>query len=174
MNKTLETMKRKMTSQQENKDLKNRVSIKKSIKKVNYHWPFDLKDIAKKPLHIFSLIMLMVFISNPIYSQSDQTSANNAIAIKGKIVDENGPLDKVSITLKGTRIGTISNIEGVFNFPKDLNKGDILIFSHLGYNKHEETINENSSYLEITMTLEVVEMLGALQVNTLYKSKRKK
>lgn len=69
-------------------------------------------------------------------------SHNNGVTIKGNVKDESGSLPGVSILLKGTTIGTETDFDGNFEFPKQLKKGDILIFSFLGM-KTEEVIITN-------------------------------
>ncbi|GAB3349272.1 TonB-dependent receptor [Arachidicoccus ginsenosidivorans] len=54
------------------------------------------------------------------------------IEVTGKVTDENGtPISGASITIEGTGKGTVSSELGIFKL--NLNKGDRLTISHLGY-----------------------------------------
>jgi hypothetical protein len=100
------------------------------------------------------------------------TSTNQDIIVKGIVNDELGQPLEANITLKGTKTGTFADKDGAFIFPKELKNNDVLIFTHLGFNTTEITIVEKSTFLEVTMSSEVVEMVGAPQVDKPYKSKR--
>ena len=67
---------------------------------------------------------------NPLIVSSNITADRT---IKGKVTDDNGEkLPGVSVVLKGTTIGTVSDAEGVYsiNVP---DKGGVLIFSSVGF-----------------------------------------
>ncbi|GGG40324.1 hypothetical protein GCM10010976_09910 [Bizionia arctica] len=118
--------------------------------------------------------MIALLVSNPIYAQTDKASTNEEITVKGVVKDEFSQPLEANITLKGTTVGTSTDKDGTFTFPKELKKNDILIFTHLGFNTTEIKINEKHTFLEVTMGTEVVEMLGAPEVDKPYKSKRNK
>lgn len=63
--------------------------------------------------------------------------ANNVTSINGTVIDENNePLIGVSITVKGTTNGTVTDVNGVFNINVP-NLQSTLIFSYVGYQKQE-------------------------------------
>ncbi|RYE24082.1 MAG: SusC/RagA family TonB-linked outer membrane protein, partial [Sphingobacteriaceae bacterium] len=72
------------------------------------------------------------------------------IPVKGKVVDEKGqPLIGVSIVLKGTNIGTATDIDGNYN----LNLPDAmgtLVFKYIGYNTLEFPIG-NRTLINVTL-----------------------
>jgi TonB-linked SusC/RagA family outer membrane protein len=77
------------------------------------------------------------------------TEAWSQQKISGTVVNENGsPLQGVSILLKGTSIGTSTNVDGQFNLSAP-SKG-ILVFSFLGTKNVSEPIN-NRSTINITL-----------------------
>lgn len=135
-----------------------------------------LERNRKLVMHVLSTIaFILVFIfSNTIQAQTIEITPNNTFEVKGKVFDENGPLDDASVFLKGTEIGTTTDKNGLFTFPKQLKNNDVLVISHLAYMDREITINKNNTNLDIQLALEVVEILGALEVDTPYKSKRTK
>ena len=64
--------------------------------------------------------------------------------------------------------------EGKFTFPKKLKTGDVLVFSYLGYETQKVSITDKTSFITLELTPDMVEMIGAVDTNKPYKSKRKK
>ena len=106
------------------------------------------------------------------------TTTKSAV-VKGTIFDKSGALPGVSIWLKGTTLGTDTDIEGSFTFPKPLKVGDVLVFSYLGYATIEIPIATHTMVpLQIKMKeddsmIEFV-VMGEVQVEELFKSKKSK
>jgi TonB-linked SusC/RagA family outer membrane protein len=70
-----------------------------------------------------------------------------AQTIKGEVTDIKGtPLPGVSVLLKGTAIGTATNIDGtyVLTTSKPLTAEDVLVFSFIGYKSAEVMLNGNT------------------------------
>jgi len=139
--------------------------------KILIHNRFSLK--LKNLIGLIGFFIIVLLVSNPIHAQTDMASTNQGITVEGVVNDEFGKPLEANIILKGTKIGTFANEDGTFTFPKELKQNDILIFTHLGFNTTEITIVENNTFLEVTMSSDVVEMLGAPQVDKPYKSKSK-
>ncbi|WP_235318248.1 TonB-dependent receptor plug domain-containing protein [Polaribacter sp. Hel1_85] len=77
--------------------------------------------------------------------------------ISGKVSDESGELPGVTVLLKGTNIGTTTDFNGVYSIKA--NKGDVLVFSYLGYKTKEVLVNSlslNIVLLEDTDVLDEV------------------
>jgi TonB-dependent starch-binding outer membrane protein SusC len=72
------------------------------------------------------------------------------VVITGKVLDENGnPLTGVTIAVKGTTKGVVTNLKGEFNIevaPED----KVLIFSYVGYLTQEIDI-ENKTVIDISL-----------------------
>lgn len=69
--------------------------------------------------------------------------------IKGVVVDSNGePLPGVSIAIKGTTTGTITDVDG--NFMVEVEPSDVLQFSFIGFNNLEVPV-EGNTFLNIVM-----------------------
>jgi len=65
-----------------------------------------------------------------------QTFAQNVI-VKGRVTENGNPLPYISVTLKGTSLGTNSNLNGLYEI-KNAPEGNYrLIFSAVGYQKQE-------------------------------------
>ncbi|TWO32753.1 hypothetical protein E1J38_007755 [Seonamhaeicola sediminis] len=105
-------------------------------------------------------------------SQSIQT-VQQADLLTGVVLDhENLPLPGLSIVLKGTKIGTATDFDGKYTFPEKLKEGDVLVFSFLGYSPKKVTIANNQKILNVTMQAELVELMGAIDTNRPYKSRK--
>ena len=112
----------------------------------------------KKQLFIF---LLMIFLSLGSFAQSGE--------ISGIITDRDGnPLPGVTVVVKGTTNGTVTNSEGVFTI--DAENGQVLQFSFVGMQDKEITVSEDS---EINVTLNE-DMIGIGEVVAIgYGSKKK-
>jgi len=86
-----------------------------------------------KLLHFKIVTMLLLFIA---------TNVTLAQQVKGVVFDDSSqPLPGVSVILKGSITGTTSDYDGKYAI--NANIGDVLIFSYVGFNSQEITINEN-------------------------------
>lgn len=94
--------------------------------------------------------------------------------VKGVVSNSKGPLAQVSIILKGAKVGTTTNKNGEFTFPQQLQDGDVLVFTFLGYQNQEVTIEANTTFITLTMQEEVIEIAGDLATDQPYQSKRKR
>jgi len=71
--------------------------------------------------------------------------------INGRIMDSNGePIPGVTILIKGTMQGTKTDVEGRFSL-SNVNKGDKLLISSVGFEKLEYTVSGNDE-INISMT----------------------
>lgn len=129
-----------------------------------------------KTISFMAIALLATLISNPVYAQTKNavstTAADQNISIKGKVTDEKGPLLGVNIMLKDSKIGVITDENGEFTFPKSLSSGDILVFSYLGYEKQDIKIDSKTTYINLLMSSDLIEMMGAPSADKPYKSKR--
>ncbi|PWG06552.1 alpha-2-macroglobulin family protein [Polaribacter aquimarinus] len=63
--------------------------------------------------------------------------------ITGTIEDESGPLPGVSVLIKGTTYGTSTDFDG--NYTIKIKKGDVLVFSYLGFKTKEISIGNHTN-----------------------------
>ncbi|RLJ72771.1 SusC/RagA family TonB-linked outer membrane protein [Pedobacter alluvionis] len=77
-------------------------------------------------------------------------TAENAKVIKGHVTDEKKMgIPGVSVLIKGTNTGTVTNQEGDFSIKAD--DGDVLVFSSIGYVNKEIKVDHSDTY-QIVMT----------------------
>lgn len=130
-----------------------------------------------KAISFMAIAIIATLISNPVYAQQTQntvstTAADQNISVTGKVTNEKGPLLGVNIMLKDSKIGIITDENGEFTFPKSLSAGDILVFSYLGYEKQDIKIDSKTTYINLLMSSDLIEMMGAPSADKPYKSKR--
>ncbi|MDF9795422.1 TonB-linked SusC/RagA family outer membrane protein [Catalinimonas alkaloidigena] len=112
--------------------------------------------------HLLMIFSLLLFISFQGYGQERTVS--------GKILDENeDPLPGVNVVVKGTTIGTISDIEGNYSLSVGSNDA-ILEFSFLGF-KNQEIQVGNQSTINVNMEPDLTELSEVVVVG--YGTKRK-
>ncbi|WP_430466834.1 carboxypeptidase-like regulatory domain-containing protein [Winogradskyella ouciana] len=131
----------------------------------------------KQTLKTFGFIvtMLALFTSNSSYGQTRAATETTSTerTVKGVISNEKGPIKDVNITLQGARNGTTTNENGEFTFPIKLKTGDVLLISYIGYETQKFEIKEDTTFIKLVLTEDMIEMIGALDSNKPYKSKRK-
>lgn len=92
-----------------------------------------------KLLH-FKLIMIFMLFGAFNFSEAQEVS--------GAVIDDSSlPLPGVSVIIKGTTTGTITDFDG--NYSISANNGDTLVFSYVGYETQEAIVSGRT--LNITM-----------------------
>ena len=85
-------------------------------------------------------------------------------SVRGTIIDEKGvPLPGVSVAIKGTSTGVISDINGYYII--NAKAGDILVFSFVGFKSQEITVGKKPA-LDIVMKEDVHELEETVIVGT--------
>lgn len=130
------------------------------------------KNKAFKTFGFALVLMMTLFSFNTTFAQTKEATQERTI--KGLVSNEDGPLPGANITLDGTRVGAVTDDDGKFTFPKKLKTGDVLVFSYLGYETQKVSITDKTSFITLELTPDMVEMIGAVDTNKPYKSKRKK
>ena len=101
---------------------------------------------------IFTLLFLL--IGSNILAQQEN--------ITGNVTDENSePLPGVSIQLKGTQTGTVTDFDGNFTIEAEL--GQTLIFTFVGFEKKEVEITQTNLNVQLVngTNLEEVVLVGS-------------
>ncbi|WP_025765114.1 SusC/RagA family TonB-linked outer membrane protein [Dyadobacter tibetensis] len=79
-----------------------------------------------------------------------QTTWAQAVTLRGKVstTEDGSPLPGVSVAIKGTTTGTLTDEAGEFSLPAS--KGNVLVFSYIGFLSKEVTVG-NASYLAVDL-----------------------
>lgn len=86
-----------------------------------------------------------------ISSKGVSKTKNEKKTIKGNICDETKePLIGVSVHVKGTNIGTITDMNGDFSITENFSPKDVLVISYIGY-KAQEVSAKGENILHITL-----------------------
>lgn len=91
----------------------------------------------------FGGLALLVF-NPPLYAQN-----NKVLTIKGTVKDGKTfePLIGVNVYIKGTTVGTVTNIKGEYSL--QAKAGDVLVFSFVGYAKKEIAVLSNKKPINV-------------------------
>ena len=119
-----------------------------------------------KPVCVFLFYMLVGLtatgFSHPISSNHNET-LQQGIIVTGTVGDESGPLPGVSVVIKGTKQGVMTDINGVFTITVP-GKESVLQFSFVGYVTQEIIIGDqkilNLTLAEGALNLEEVVVVG--------------
>jgi len=86
------------------------------------------------------------------------TAFAQEVTVSGKVVDKNSKevLPGVSIVVKGTTNGTVTNFDGIYSI--NVNTGSTLTFSYIGYSSVEKVITSGGTVdIELTVSTESLE-----------------
>lgn len=135
-----------------------------------------LKQPKFKFLKVAAVIVFSLLSLHGIQAQENTKATKTEIAqknlLKGVISDESGPLAGANIVLQNTKVGATSDFDGKFTFPKVLKEGDVLIVSYIGYEPQKFVITKDQKFLEVALTGDDIDLMGAVEVKKVYKSKR--
>lgn len=95
----------------------------------------------------------------PVAEDEKNKKGPEKFTITGVVKDADGiTMPGVTIQVKGTTLGFVTNEEGKYNI--DLPKRDslVLIFSFVGYQKKELSVNEKTKVLDVTMKVDIAEI----------------
>lgn len=88
-------------------------------------------------------------------------------SVSGQVTDENNePLPGVTVSIKGSAVGTTTDLNGKYNI--DASPGDLLVFSFIGYKTQEVPVGRKS-IIDINMVSETTS-LDAVKINAGYYS----
>jgi len=129
-----------------------------------------MKNVCSISVKNFCFLFLFAMFN----LQAQET--DQSYAVKGTVLEQGSmPLGGVNVVLKGTKEGVVTDMDGKFEFTQKLEADDVLVFSYIGYNPQEYTVvadeSENQS-IEITFDLSNISLMGAVEVDGVYKSKR--
>jgi hypothetical protein len=88
-------------------------------------------------------------------TQQNKTSKNKTAIISGIVTDGKIPLSGVSVSIKGSKIQTSTDLLG--NYTIEAKKGDFMVFSYIGFKSVEKKISD-SKKINITLKEEAMTM----------------
>jgi TonB-linked SusC/RagA family outer membrane protein len=123
-----------------------------------------INSIIKKVSWIVSFMFVILFSLSINVSAENNLQSQQQQSLKGKVSDIKGtPLPGVNAVIKGTTMGTITDVDGNFSIPLS-NKNTTLVFSFIGYLTKEVPISDlqflNVTLAEDVLSLEEVVVVG--------------
>jgi len=91
--------------------------------------------------------------------------------VSGTVTDKDGPLPGVNVIVKGTTIGTTTDLDGNYKLSVS-SDAEALVFTYIGYEKTEVTIG-SKSVIDVTLNPDV-QQLGEVVVTALGVSREKR
>ncbi|NEQ54302.1 MAG: hypothetical protein F6K11_29930 [Leptolyngbya sp. SIO3F4] len=113
-------------------------------------------------------------IHNNHQDKSTQETEEKGITVEGTVIskEDNSLFPGVSVIIKGTSLGTQTDINGKFKL-QNLKEGDVLIFMYIGCVTQNIMVDGDlSQNIIITMRYDSCELLGEVAVEGLYESKK--
>jgi TonB-linked SusC/RagA family outer membrane protein len=102
----------------------------------------------------------------------DMSTDKKFIDVKGRVVNENNdPVEGVTVTIKGTSIGTTTNQNGEF-FLKTVDGNATLVFSHVNIETFELKV-KGKQFLDVALRTRIAEMTEVI-INKGYYTEQKK
>ncbi|MFD1064050.1 carboxypeptidase-like regulatory domain-containing protein [Winogradskyella litorisediminis] len=146
---------------------------------------YDQKNETSRTLSLVGKIGIACFALlsfGTITAQNTKTKAETSISqqngeftVKGTVKEDGLVIPGVNIILQGTKIGTVTDFDGNFLFPKKLKKGDVLIFSYVGYQSQRVVISDKNAAsnisLKLDMELDPVIIMGSVSSKKVFKSR---
>lgn len=116
-----------------------------------------LKLLEKwKALFKAQALALLIFSALASLSPATAGAVEQGRTVSGKVTDENGEaIPGVNIVIKGSTTGTITDMDG--NYSINVNDGDILVFSYIGYTAEEIPVN-NQLALNVSLVPDLQEL----------------
>lgn len=109
-----------------------------------------LSELLKDKGITFKVEDNIVYLSDGS-KQNDQNQKGTKQTVKGIVTDATGePLIGVSVLVKGTTLGTITNMDGEYEITAET-ANPVLAFSYIGYQKKDVTVNGQKS-INVTLS----------------------
>ena len=116
---------------------------------------FNLKKRHITPLSFLGLCLLLGLFANPAFGQTRTVS--------GQVSSVDGPLEGATVILKGSLEYVLTDEDGKFVFPSELNENDVLIITSLGLEDAEVTIGADTTFVNPILADDPVVIIAALR-----------
>jgi len=115
---------------------------------------------VKITLKIFLLLSLLLNFQSTVQASKNKRTEivlqQQDLKVRGNVVDPTGyPLPGVTVIIKGTKIGTVTDANG--NFVIDSKSGSILTFSFIGFKSKEVVVNSEKLKIELEEDTEEID-----------------
>jgi len=120
------------------------VYINNEVGRYNFDGTVDTKDINEAMRIIIGDKPLTYTIDHQFINVSikDRENGSERRRVSGRITDENGaPVPGANIKMMGTRLGTVSDIDGNYTL-RDVRYGDVILVSFIGYKTESVTVKD--------------------------------
>lgn len=107
----------------------------------------------KKRVLAYCILLSTFYSTGNIYGNEEVLSVHSGIVaqsieMKGIVNDAMGPIVGATIMIKGTTVGTVTDMDGNFTLP--LKKGDVIEISYVGYIT-QEVVYTGQTVLKVTL-----------------------
>jgi len=104
----------------------------------------EVLNLIFRPLNISYKVIGGQIMLNTLQSESGQSPKKSEQSVSGKVIDDTGlGLPGVSVVVKGTQQGTVTDTEGKFSL-NVMDNQSILVFSFVGYASQEVIVGTQS------------------------------
>ncbi|WP_052306292.1 TonB-dependent receptor [Anaerophaga thermohalophila] len=124
----------------------------------------DILDVLFSDEGVSYVVMGRQIVLSPVELMAENIDQPQAKTVRGTVTDKSGePIPGVTVTVKGTTRGTITDVDGNFSLsvPED---ADVLVFSFVGMRTQEVSIGDNMRFdvvmQEDVMGLDEVVVIG--------------
>ena len=108
-----------------------------------------IKSFLPSPVHTVVRLALLLVLAAPMSSKAQ----SSLITVSGKVTDQDTgePLIGVSVGVKNTVTGTITNTDGNFSFNTKISFPFILLISYVGYEPEQFEVKDLTSDIYVGM-----------------------
>src|SRR5215203_3409691 len=120
---------------------------------------FIRRSFKNNPNLSIHQIVKLIILSVSLFSLAQLNAQENTIVeVTGKVTDEQNksPLTGVSVNIKGSIAGTITNDSGYFSLRTKLKFPLTLIFTSIGFQPQEFVVNDLNSRLSISLSTQTL------------------
>lgn len=137
------------------KDVDKIVSIKVQSKPLNEL----LDELFSNTNLVYKIVDRQVLVSGKVKSVAKQQKVEDIQQpkpkpmVSGQVLDGDGkPLAGVSVAIKGTNLGTLTDGSGYYSLALEEDKSSLLVFSFVGYEPQERSVNKTTK-LDVRLVL---------------------
>ena len=124
----------------------------------------NFKSGLQKSLSFMGLCLMLSLFANPVFAQ--------ARTVSGVVSSTDGPLEGATVILKGSLDYVLTDEDGKFEFPMELNKDDVLLITALGLEDAEVVIEADTNFISPILADDPVVIIAALRTEPSKKSQQ--